>query len=53
MNKYRFDDAYSKVYEYDEECNAYIFVGSYIAYGINAKMSEEEKTHIVENQEIE
>jgi len=48
-DKYRFDDAYEKVYEYDVDSNAYIFTGSYLAYGITAKMSDEQKTQIVEN----
>ena len=49
MEKYRFDDAYEKVYEYDEAAQAYVFCGSYLAYGINSKMSEEEQLRIVEN----
>ena len=49
MDKYRFDDAYEKVYEYNEDAQAYVFCGSYIAYGITAQMSEEEQLRIVEN----
>jgi len=48
MEKYRFDDAYQKVYEYDEESSAYIHCGSYFAYGIKPKMSYEQKKRIAE-----
>ena len=49
MEKYRFDDAYEKVYKYDEDSHAYIFCGSYIIYGITSEMSEERKTNKVQN----
>ena len=42
----RFDDAYGKVYE--REGDAYVFIGTYLAYGINADMSDSEKQSIVE-----
>ena len=42
-DKYRFDDAYGKVYEYDEGACAYIYIGSYLAFGITAKMSEKKQ----------
>lgn len=43
MEKYRFDDAYKTVYEYDDDSNAYIFCGRYIAFGISSNMTESEK----------
>jgi len=48
MDKYRFDDAYGKVYEYDETQRAYIFCGTYFAYGIKANMPESKKVLLVE-----
>lgn len=48
-DKYRFDDAYGKVYKYEQESNCYAFFGSYAAYGITAKMSDQKKTKIVES----
>jgi len=48
--KYRFDDAYEKVYEYDGK-GAYVFCGSYLAYGIEKNMTEAEKVEIVNNSE--
>lgn len=49
-NGYRFDDAYEKVYRLD--AGAYIFRGSYLAYGINSNMTDEEKTLEVEEQDL-
>jgi len=48
-DKYRFDDAYGAVYEYDEDSDAYIFCGKYHIYGIHPDMSEEEKIRLVES----
>lgn len=48
MEKYRFDDAYEKVFEYDNESNAYLFYGTYFDIGINQEMSEAEKIQTVE-----
>lgn len=48
MGKYRFDNNYEKVYEYDEKQKAYIFIGTYFAFDIDKKMSDAEKTKIVE-----
>ena len=47
MDKYRFDDVYEKVYEYNDDAQAYIHCGSYLAYNITAKMSESEKIQAV------
>ena len=47
--KYRFDDAYEKVYEYDKDSNSYINLGSYHAFGIDKSMSETEMIEIVES----
>ena len=49
MNRYRFDDAYGKVYEYDEDAKAYFFVGSYLAFGITKRMSEDEMIRRVDD----
>jgi hypothetical protein len=46
-NQFRFDDAYGKVLELNKEENAYFFLGSYYAYGINADMSDAVKERIV------
>ena len=48
-DRYRFDDAYGKVYEYDNESKAYVFYGSYDACDIDASMSDETKQAIIEN----
>ena len=50
-DRYRFDDAYGKVYKYDEDSDAYIFCGSYYAYGIDAQMPESKKLDIVSRDE--
>ena len=42
---FRFDDAYQKVYELTG--NVYVFIGTYLAYGITSSMSDEEKTNRV------
>ena len=47
-DRYRFDDAYEKVYEYEN--GAYFFIGNYIAFGINKSMSEEEMIKIIKEQ---
>ena len=47
MNKFRFDDAYKKVYEYDDDNKCYLFYGTYYACGITADMSNTEKNNIV------
>jgi hypothetical protein len=48
MEKYRFDDAYQKVYEYDPGQKAYLFVGTYLVFGITSKMSHKKKVSRVE-----
>jgi len=48
MKKWRLDDAYGKVYEYDEDSNAYIFYCTYFAAGIKDSMSECEKIRLIE-----
>lgn len=48
--QYRFDDAYGKVYEYSEEHKAYLFIGTYLAYGIKANMREKTKVRLVEEE---
>lgn len=50
MEKYRFDDAYGKVYEYNADARAYIHIGSYAAFGITTKMSEEKQIATVERE---
>jgi len=44
---YRFDDGYKRVYEWDEKAQAYLFIGTYLALGITAQMSDKEKSKIV------
>ena len=51
MDRYRFDDAYGNLYEYDEDARGYVFIGSYLAFGINKNMSESEQIRIVEEGE--
>ena len=48
MKKYRFDDSYEKVYEYEN--GSYLFIGSYFSYGITKKMKDEEKIKIIEEE---
>ena len=48
MERYRFDDAYGNVYEYNGSAMAYLFMGSYFAFGITAKMSDAKKRRIVD-----
>jgi len=52
MNDYRFDNAYGKVYKYDNEAKGYIFRGSYHAYGLTADMPDAEKIREVEEQDM-
>ena len=52
MDRFRFDDAYGKVYKYDKTQSAYIFRGSYLAYGLNADMDDAEKIREVEEQDL-
>ena len=47
MERFRFDNAYGKVFEFDKSQDAYVFVGTYIAFGINSKMSDDQKKEIV------
>lgn len=47
--KYRFDNAYQKVYEYDKELHCYIFIGMYSAFDITLGMCELEKIEQVED----
>lgn len=49
MERFRFDDAYGKVYEYDESAAAYIFYGSYFACGIDKSMDYDEAVKAVES----
>lgn len=46
--KYRFDDAYGKVYELNSEGDAYVHIGSYMALGVNADMTYDEAAAAVE-----
>ena len=48
MEKYRFDDAYERVYVYDNEAACYLHAGTYLAYGIDSKMSDDEKAAKIE-----
>lgn len=49
MKKYRFDDSYEKVYEYDAEQDAYVFIGTYYNFNITKNDSYSEAVEKVEN----
>ena len=44
MDKYRFDDSFGLVYEYDKIANAYIMCAGYESIGIDHTMTDAEKT---------
>jgi len=48
MKKYRIDNAYNKVYKYDDESESYFFYGSFYAIGIDPEMTEAEQIEIIE-----
>ena len=48
--RYRIDDAYEKVYEYNEDQNAYIFIGSFLSFGITKKMSTKKQIEKIEKR---
>ena len=48
MEKFRFDNAYENIYEYDGEANGYVYIGSYLGFGINSAMDESTKIMMVE-----
>jgi len=50
MEKYRFDDAYEKVYQYVD--GDYMFIGNYLAFGIDQSQTDAWKSQIIE-QEVE
>ena len=52
MEKYRFDDAYKRVYVYDNDAACYLHAGTYHAYGLTSNMTDEEKTREVEEQDL-
>jgi len=49
--KYRFDDDYGKIFKYDTSAHAYMYHGSYYAYGITANMADEDKAQSVLEQD--
>ena len=49
--KYRFDDAYEKVYE--RHAFSHHFIGTYYAYGINKGMTDAKKTKIIDQDHRE
>ena len=49
MEYFRIDNAYGKVYEYDEKSNSYVFYSSFYALGIDKKMTNEKKLRIINN----
>lgn len=51
IEKYRFDDAYQKVYKYDARQKAYIFLCTYWAAGINTKMNNSLKLRSIDTYE--
>jgi len=52
MDKYRFDDAYEKVYEYLPEQHAYIFYCTYYQADIKKSDSEAKKIEKVEDFKV-
>ena len=52
METYRFDDAYQKVYEYDQAARTYVFIGTYWAYSIVPDMEDQDKANAVENDKM-
>lgn len=48
MKKYRIDNSYGTVYEYDKEAKAYIFFGKFHVFGITPKMSESQQIKRIE-----
>lgn len=50
MKKYRFDNAYESVYEYDKNQKAYIYIGSYYAYEITKRMSYQQAVRKIESE---
>ena len=48
MDRFRFDDNYEKIYEYEN--GAYVFIGSYFSYGITKKMKDAKKIKIIEEE---
>ena len=50
MEKYRFDDDYEKVYIYDNSANAYVFIGSYFAFGLQWTMTDTTMISIVDSE---
>ena len=49
MEKFRIDNAYNQVFEYDDEENGYVFYGSFFSIGITDKMSESKQLKIIED----
>ena len=47
--KYKFDNAYESIYEWNDNANAYLFLGSYYSFGITKEMSHAEAVAIIEN----
>ncbi len=47
MKKYRFDDAYEKIYELNG--NAYVYLTNYFSTGVTKSMSYAEAEHEVES----
>ena len=47
MEYFRIDDAYEKVYSYDEESKSYVFYATFYALGINKEMSHEKQMQVV------
>ena len=48
MEQFRIDNAYGKVYIFDEVESAYLFYGSFFAIGIDAKIPELKQLGIIE-----
>lgn len=48
--QYRFDSATGEIFEYDKSQKSYVYLGTYHAYGIAAKMSDAKRIESVEKQ---
>ena len=44
--RFRFDDSYEKIFQYDVLAGCYLFLGNYRAFGIKKEMSDQVKIDI-------
>jgi len=48
MERFRIDNAYGVVYEYDENSGAYVFCGKFHGFGITPDMDKSEQLRLIE-----